>query len=231
MAQKTFALPDVGEVIVAKRRGSRAIRLSVRSDGKVRVGIPYFVPYAAGLNFAQARKDWIINQQSKHPASILKEGDLIGKSHRLRLVSGQRLAARIRDTELLVSVPAGTEARQLQLAIVRGAERALKAQAEHLLPQRLAELAAQYGYKTSSLQIKKLTSRWGSCSRQGKITLNYFLMQLPWSLIDYVILHELVHTRHFDHSKAFWEELSSHIPDARSRQKTIRAYKTSILAG
>lgn len=231
MAQKNFTLPEIGEVIVAKRRGSRHIRLSLRPDGKIRVGIPPYLPYAAGLQFAQARKDWIIKHQAGQPAVMLKDGDLIGKSHRLRLVNGDKLSSRLKASELVISVPASTDMRRLQLTIVKASERALMKQAEHLLPQRLELLAARHNYAYKGLTVKKLTSRWGSCSSTKQITLNYFLMQLPWELIDYVILHELVHTKYMNHSRDFWDELTLRLPDAKARQKLIKRYKTAILSG
>ncbi|MGM9735993.1 MAG: M48 family metallopeptidase [Candidatus Cryptobacteroides sp.] len=71
------------------------------------------------------------------------------------------------------------------------------------LPERLSELASRYGFSYSSLRLKHNRTNWGSCSSRGNINLNISLMKLPSLLRDYVILHELCHLRHHDHSRAF----------------------------
>jgi len=97
-----------------------------------------------------------------------------------------------------------------------------------LLPQRLDQLAAQNGLNYSSVAIRQLKSRWGSCSSAKHITLNLFLMQLPWHLIDYVLLHELTHTKVLRHGPPFWEELEKHAPGARKLRREISAYQPII---
>jgi hypothetical protein len=117
----------------------------------------------------------------------------------------------------------------VQNAILRGAERALKSEAENLLPQRLNLLASRSGFSFKSVKIRKLTSRWGSCSDNADIRLSFYLIQLPWELIDYVLLHELVHTRHLSHNREFWSAFTSVLPEARKLQKSIRAYNPRLI--
>jgi hypothetical protein len=85
--------------------------------------------------------------------------------------------------------------------------RILQKEALLYLPGRVAELSEIHGYKISGLKIRKMKSRWGSCTARKSINLNSWLMMLPEYLSDYVILHELAHTRIPDHSQQFWEEL------------------------
>ena len=113
---------------------------------------------------------------------------------------------------------------------VRAAERAMKKEAEQLLPSRLADLARKHNYSYSSVTVRKLVSRWGSCSSHKVISLSYFLMQLPWELIDYVILHELAHTKRMNHSPDFWEELEKTCPNARQLRKQIKEFRPVINA-
>src|SRR5690606_36436720 len=105
--------------------------------------------------------------------------------------------------------PAGTDPAhpRVQKAAQAAAIRALRKEAETLLPQRLRTLAEQTGFTYNSVAVKQPKSRWGSCSHQKHITLNLFLMQLPWRLIDYVLLHELTHTKVMRHGPPFWAEL------------------------
>ena len=80
---------------------------------------------------------------------------------------------------------------------------ALRRQAKSELPQRLAELAARYGFIYNKVTIKHNSSNWGSCSTRNNINLNLNILRLPNVLQDYVLLHELCHLRHHDHGHAF----------------------------
>lgn len=80
---------------------------------------------------------------------------------------------------------------------------ALRRQAKAVLPQRLAILAARYGFIYNRITIKHNATNWGSCSTRGNINLNLNIVRLPLVLQDYILLHELCHLRHHDHGHAF----------------------------
>lgn len=231
MAQKIFDLPEIGELIVAKRRGSKNIRLSITPAGKVRVGIPAWAPYSMGVNFAAKRLDWIKAHLDKQPQIALRNGDRIGKSYRIKYVhqlGRPQTSTRISGQALLVTSGLPFEAKEVQRKALLVSERALKKEAQTLLPGRLDGLADRHGFTYQSVKVKRLVSRWGSCSNSKVITLNYFLMQLPWELIDYVILHELVHTKHLNHSAGFWNEFESIYPSAKKLRRQIKDYRPII---
>lgn len=237
MAQKSVDIPGIGEVTLVKRRSSRNLRLSFGRDGRPRVSLPYWLPYQAGIDFAAAKRDWIAKHQPG-PLAGLSDGDRIGKAHRLRIVKNTgtaRQSTRVTVKNNLVTITCPVDMpsmhQSVQRAAQRGAHKALKAEADRLLPQRLRQLAAEHGFSYKSVATKRLGSRWGSCSQHKEIILNTYLMQLPWDLIDYVILHELVHTEHLNHSAGFWQRFEQVLPDARLRRKTLKAYKTAVTAG
>ncbi len=89
------------------------------------------------------------------------------------------------------------------------------------LPERLYELAQRLDVEPARVQIRAQKSRWGSCSSAGDISLNWRLVLLPLKLADYVLVHELCHLRHMDHSRDFWRLVASLIPDYRSRRERI----------
>ena len=80
---------------------------------------------------------------------------------------------------------------------------ALRRQAKAELPLRLAELASRYGFTYNKVTIKHNSTNWGSCSARGNINLNLNIVRLPHPLRDYILLHELCHLKHHDHSHAF----------------------------
>ncbi len=101
----------------------------------------------------------------------------------------------------------------------------LRKKAKTYLPKRLAEIAQQFGYKYNKVALKFMKSRWGSCSFKNNINLNISLMTLENELIDYVLLHELVHTVEKNHSETFWARVLTHMPDARVRRRALKSRK------
>lgn len=231
MAVKTVELPDIGTVYLYKRKGARHIRLSVNSDGKVRVTIPLWLPYKAGIAFASQKQAWLKEHQAH--AGDLRPGQRIGKYHTLRFnesIAGQP-QVRVTANEITVAMAGhGPETKLVQAAAHRGAQRALKTEAEQLLPQRLRELALKHGFTYKTVGVRHLKSRWGSCNSHKEITLNYYLMQLPWELIDYVLIHELAHTEHLNHSAAFWQAVETALPTYKQRRKLLKEHQPSVLS-
>lgn len=104
-------------------------------------------------------------------------------------------------------------------------ESELRQAAHSFLPQKLNELALNHGFQYNSLRIRKSRTRWGSCSSKKNINLSLYLMLLPVELIEYVILHELCHTVHMNHSQAFWILLDEHTQgNAKELRKALRTY-------
>ena len=94
--------------------------------------------------------------------------------------------------------------------------------AREVLCRRIGELAQLHNFVYNRISIRKQKSRWGSCSSKDNINLNANLLHLPSELMDYVLLHELVHTRFKNHSKDFWDELETVVPNARQIDKKLK---------
>ena len=232
MAVKLFDVPGIGMVHVYKRAGTRNLRLSVRSDGTVRVTIPTWAAYAAGVNFARSRADWL-RAHAVTPPAALADGHPIGKSHRLRFQPSATVSkptSRIRQTEIVITHPINMpiDHESIQRLVNTASLRALKSQAAQLLPIRLHELAVKHGFDYGTVTVKNLKTRWGSCDQDGNIVLNLYLMQLPWHLIDYVLLHELTHTRVMRHGPPFWAAMEAVEPKTQALRKEIRAHRTAL---
>ncbi len=99
-----------------------------------------------------------------------------------------------------------------------------KEKARKVLAKRLKQLAEKHGFVYNRVFFRNQKTRWGSCSSQNNISLNFKLITLPDELVDYVILHELVHTRKKDHSKAFWAELDKVVGDGKKMALKLRKY-------
>lgn len=228
MSTKQVSIPEIGSVTLYKRRGNRSLRLSIGSSGEIRVSLPYWLPYAAGEQFVRSKAPWIA--ANKAQSAVLQHGQGIGKAHRLyfdqHMTTG-KVQTRVAANEIRVSVPASQSATDhtVQAAAQRASIRALRKEAEVLLPQRLQALSQQAGLDYTNVSIKQLKSRWGSCNTRKEITLNLFLMQLPWQLIDYVLVHELAHTKVMQHGRPFWQEMERHLPHAKELRRQMSLHQ------
>jgi predicted metal-dependent hydrolase len=233
MPVKQVSVPNIGLIQITKRKTNRSIRLSVGADGQVKVSIPTWVPYQAGIRFAQTKSEWITKQRAEHHQTFLESGQALGKAHHLYLQTSptaETVSSRLKETQALVVYPENlaTTDPAVQKIARQVAIRALRSEAEALLPQRLQMLATEGEFSYQSVQVKQLKRRWGSCSQRGEIVLNLFLMQLPWPLIDYVLWHELTHTKQLHHGAGFWDELTRHVPTAKQLRRQIKQYNTDI---
>ena len=103
-----------------------------------------------------------------------------------------------------------------------------KNDAKAVLTARLKSLAAEYGFSYNRVFIRNQKTRWGSCSGSNNISLNVNLVRLPAELQDYVILHELVHTKIKNHSRRFWSELDKYVADSKKTAKRLRKHGLSL---
>ena len=100
--------------------------------------------------------------------------------------------------------------------------------AKQLLPGRLLELAAQHGLTVTKVNIRNQRSRWGSCGRDGHISLNWRLVRMPDWVRDYVMLHELMHLRRMDHSPTYWKHVAAVCPDYERARQWLRTHGRSL---
>jgi predicted metal-dependent hydrolase len=104
-----------------------------------------------------------------------------------------------------------------------------QAEAERKIIARLRQLARRHGFIYNKVSIRNQRTRWGSCSPKGNISLNIKLVALPQELFDYVLLHELVHTRIHNHSNKFWQELDKYVGDGRAIAHRMIEYGVRLL--
>lgn len=116
----------------------------------------------------------------------------------------------------LITLPSNQPAQQLTTWV--------ELKAKQYLPRRLAELATQHGFYYHSTQVRQAKTRWGSCNQQGKISLNAGLVLLEPSTLDYVLLHELCHTRQMNHSAEFWAEVARVCPDYLAQRQLLKRF-------
>jgi len=97
----------------------------------------------------------------------------------------------------------------------------IRHRARESFPALLAQISIRTGLGFNKMSVRSQKTRWGSCSRHGNISLNDQLLFLPAKSVEYLMIHELCHTRHLNHSKAFWALVESHCPDFRAHEKLL----------
>ncbi len=224
------------EVIVVGRRavtvtfvrhpGARQYLLRVEPDGGVRATIPRGGSRAQAVRFVREKIDWI--QRERYRAAVqqaaggwVREDRVLLDGHEWPVTpatAGQPGAVRFADHEVRVPNPAAGAA-----GLVKAIETYLRRLAASALPRRLLDLAAPLGLQVAGVTVRDQRSRWGSCSPSGRISLNWRLIQVPPSVRDYVLLHELAHLHHPDHSRRYWKELERICPWHREARAWLRA--------
>ncbi len=140
-----------------------------------------------------------------------------GVEHHLCVsAAGPRIEVSFADQKFKASASASEDLRP-------PVERHLRHLASLELPVRLGELALAHGFEVAAVSVRNQKSRWGSCSPGGHVSLNWRLIQLPQQVGDYVLLHELVHLRHLNHSVRFWRELDRLCPWHKEARAWIRS--------
>jgi hypothetical protein len=238
MSDKIIYIDGVGNVLFRHSNRARHLNILVKPFVGARVSVPIGMSYSSAKQLISERKTWLNQHLSRMKEFEIKQtlfDENIGyctKYHRLNLRNGNRknISVRISKGKLNVVYPTelNSNSIEVQTAIRKGIERALKIEAKQYLPEKVIILGAKYGFRYNKLSIKNIKSRWGSCSSKNNINLSSHLMRLPDHLIDYVILHELAHLVHHNHSTRFWNLLDEITGGAKKLDKELRTYRIAI---
>lgn len=226
----TFHDKEFGDITIRRSHLSTGIKLSLAPNGSLRVSMPPHTPEFLAKRLVASSRSNIRELLEKKPADIYKDGMSIGKSHHLSISTGSSLSVTRHGQLITVLLPhsMSTEQTEVQAAIRAVVIQSLKKEAKSYLPRRLAFLANQFNFEYASVRFSHASSRWGSCSSHGVISLNIALMKLPFEVIDYVLLHELAHTRHMNHSDTFWETVAATCTDFKSLRAALKQQEPSI---
>ncbi len=238
MTEKIIHFDGVGEILFRHSSRARHFSISVRPFVGVRVSIPIGMSYNSAIRLVIEKNIWIkkhldkMKEFEKQQTIFDENSGYCTNHHKLDLRKSDRknISVRISNGKINVIYPAelNSDSKQIQTAIRTGIERALKVEAKQYLPEKVKELAVKFEFNYNKITLKNIKSRWGSCSRKNNINLSIHLMRLPDHLIDYVILHELVHTVHHNHSKRFWALLDKVTGSAKILDKELRKYRIAI---
>lgn len=205
------------------RSHRRTIALEVTPQATLIVRAPRRVPAAYINEMIREKSAWILRkmeemrQRPEMPVHEYTEGELfyfLGRVYPLYIVDDG--SAMIGRTDRLC-VP-----RALLPDIRRQIRRWYMAEAQTEIHARCMYFSMMTGYSPTSLRITDARQRWGSCTHKGGLNFSWRLVQAPLEIVDYVIVHELVHLRQHDHSKMFWSKVRELMPDYERRRRWLR---------
>jgi len=208
------------EKIIRSRR--RTIALEVTPAASLIVRAPLRVSVANIEEVIRQKSGWILRKQDEMkrrlPAACHEytEGELflyLGRSYPLYIVEGEGMAIE-RSDKLYVS-------RRLTPHIRTQLKRWYMEEARRELQARCMWFSLQTGYIPAAIRITDARKRWGSCTHKGSINFSWRLVQAPPEIVDYVVVHELVHIGQPDHSKKFWARVRKIMPDYERRRKWL----------
>ena len=222
---------EFGTITIRKSARATQVKLRVAPDGTLKASMPVYAPlFLLKRLVKNSRVELRRMVEQARPVTEYRDGQQIGKSHTLLVRPSARLSVIRSKQQIIVSLPPTKSLADIEVmnAIREVAIAALRVEAKSYLPKRLSYLANQLGFTYERVRFSHASSRWGSCSSTGTISLNIALMKLPFELIDYVIVHELAHTQEMNHSERFWQLVAQGDPLYKQHRKLLKNEAPSL---
>jgi len=226
---------ELGTIEFVRNERSKHIRVRILSSG-LRVTLPPRATHDDALKFINSIRAKLVQKQEKLEKGLETRNILIDENSRLQTltfvveakpVKRKNIYFSLKSSALTIEFPIGTNCNDTttQQYFWNGISHFLRKEAKRLLPDRTKQLAQKFGFTFSGVKIQSSKSRWGSCSQTQSVNLSLYLMLLPAHLIDYVILHELCHTKEMNHGDNFWRWMDR-VTDGKSKemQKELKNY-------
>jgi predicted metal-dependent hydrolase len=222
--------------MIERKPYRRSISISLRPQQPIRVVAPVSAPLEKIEEFLLAKEKWI----EKHFKKFAEQNEKFPEKKLLQSETfpflGKDLTLKFEKTSLKSSFFSRT-GDHLHLHLPEamwedlqdedlgqfwpGLQNFYKREAENLISERIRIWSEQMNLHPSTVRFRNQKSRWGSCSSRGSISINWRLIGAPLEVIDYILVHELSHLEHMDHSKDFWRLVETHCPQYRQSEKWL----------
>jgi predicted metal-dependent hydrolase len=224
---------EFGPITISQHHLARHIKIHVKPDGMIVLGVPMRMSIRRASSLIDDARETIrrlvLKNQSRANTHQWVNGATIGSSHTLKLLVDSTIKpsepkSYIEGQKLIVWSHPDTDPYVLKELIDDKAKKLLRTQAKAYLTRRLSFLAETMHCTFERIRFSNAGTRWGSCSSTGTISLNIWLMTVPKELIDYVLIHELSHTKQMNHSPAFWKIVEQFDPYYKDHRRNIKKY-------
>lgn len=233
-SEQIIDYPDLGNVTFIRKSGISRISIRVNMTNGIRVTYPYQAKFKDAQNFLNSKSDWLkkslqkVNNQKKQSEYFTNLSDIktLGREVVIRPQFSDKIKINKKTEQIVIEYPIDwdIQKKENQQTISRFKRKVLIDEARIVLSEKLRLLANKFQLQYKSITIRDTRSRWGSCSSDNKISLNYRLICIPEELCDYVLLHELAHIKYKNHGTEFWRYLT--IMDFRTPElnKELKKY-------
>lgn len=228
--EKIVVGDSVSYVIVKEKRKTAAIRID--KNLKVVVKVPLFMKECEVEEFVHKYEGWI-KENLNRKKSVQENNDWIRNKKVMYLGKEQQVDIQVVPyaKEIVILNENGIK------VITSGEEQAMRKAMENFFRERgkrlFTELTQKYasivGVQYNKITVRKQETRWGSCSQNGNLSYNVKLMCAPREMIEYVVLHEVMHLRHFNHSTAFWADIEKVMPDYKKRMNYFKQFGQNFI--
>lgn len=212
---------SIDRVIRSRRK---TIALVVEADGSLVVRAPLRMADNDIRRFVDTHREWIAKSKLKilrnppPPPRQYREGEsfpFLGKAQPLKIVPQKSPALALHASGFRLAKGSLGKADALFL-------RWYRKQARRVIVDRVETLAGLFNYSYQKIRISSARTRWGSCSARGTLSFTWRLVMAPPEVVDYVVIHELVHTRIKNHSKVFWEQVGKLMPGYKKHVRWLK---------
>ena len=205
------------------RSSRKTLSLTIDPFGRLIVRAPRSCKEERIFKFIQEKERWILRKKSERQGAGMRlppenldgyQFLLLGKTCRIRLIEDKNIAF---DSEnAIVYLPE----KNARIRLIKW----LKENAKRIFTQVTEEKAGQMGTQFHSVAVCSAKSKWGSCSYDNKIRYTFRLIYAPKEVIEYVVIHELAHTKYKNHSPLFWSEVGKYVPDWKEKRKWLKIH-------
>lgn len=211
------------EIIRSKRS---TLCISIKEDGTVVVKAPSFIQDAKIRELVENKAEWILSKRKEviqHQSKKMKREYVngatlpyMGKEVPMEIIVGKKSSVQLENHGFVIYT-SNTEEEFMQKLLKKW----YKKQSMDYLTKRVAYYSQKMNVSYTSISIKSRKKQWGTCDNQGNLTFSWRLIMATDACIDYVVVHELCHRKHMDHSKQFWGEVKKMLPDYKEREKWL----------
>lgn len=153
----------------------------------------------------------------------------LGRHYRLKVREGHRVGVCLKGGAFLATVRPSDQAEQRQARLAQYLELWYRRQALERLSEKAARYSPQIGVSPAAISVRAFKARWGSCTTTGHLAFNWHIIKAPHPIADYVVIHELCHLVHPNHSKAFWQLVARHDPAHGEHRQWLRERGAGLL--
>ena len=221
--------------VVRSIRRTAALHI-IGSDLQVRV--PEHVGDERVAAFLQRKRPWIRSKVAEiqllppHRSKELVSGEsspYLGRHYRLKIQEGHQVGVCLSGGYLKATIRPNEQGEQREARIQQYLHNWYRSRALEHLKEKANRYAQQIGVSPAGVSVRNFRSRWGSCDRKGQVVFNWNIIKAPHAIADYVVIHELCHLIHANHSDKYWKEVARHDEEHKAHRRWLKENCSQLL--